>query len=183
MHGQRIHPRHPPSSHSSPALLLRLPGCLALLQALLSKPLSLLRLVDLLKFWLASRMAATERAKARAWQEQTLKYGTLVPDDTIAILLGLVFCIICPLIAPVALAYFCVASLVWKYQVLYVYQQEYQSGGKASEAVQALLCVVQRGGVGWGLGMGSLSCCCSWMPAALPGQVHWFLSCRVLRTA
>ena len=59
-------------------------------QALLARPLSLLRLLDLAKFWLLSRLAATERAKARHWQNQTLSWGTLVPDDTIALLLGLV---------------------------------------------------------------------------------------------
>ncbi len=62
----------------------------ALLQGLLSKPLSLLRLADLVKFWLKSRLAATQRARARLWQDQTLEWGTVVPDDTIAALLGLV---------------------------------------------------------------------------------------------
>lgn len=61
-------------------------------QVLLSKPLSLLRLGDLVKWWLRSGLAPTARARARLWQEQTLQYGTLVPDDTIAMLLGLVSC-------------------------------------------------------------------------------------------
>lgn len=41
-----------------------------------------------------------------------------------------VFCLICPLITGVALLYFAAALAVWKYQLLYVYRQDYQSGGK-----------------------------------------------------
>lgn len=41
-----------------------------------------------------------------------------------------VFCLVCPLIAPVALAYFAVALCVQKYHLLYVWSAQYQSGGK-----------------------------------------------------
>lgn len=83
--------------------------CTTLLQALLSKPLRLLRLlpctsaagaavqaaepaapVDLVKFWVRSRLAATQRARERLWRDQRLSWGTLVPDGTMALLLGLV---------------------------------------------------------------------------------------------
>ncbi|GAB4818294.1 hypothetical protein N2152v2_005340 [Parachlorella kessleri] len=111
-----------------------------LLQGLLSKPLSLLRLADLVKFWLKSRLAATQRARARLWQDQTLEWGTVVPDDTIAALLGLVFCTICPLITPIAFVYFAITLTVYKYQLLYVYRQEYQSGGKVWTRVFTQLC-------------------------------------------
>jgi hypothetical protein len=59
-------------------------------QGLLSKPLSLLRVLDLAKYWVMTALAATERARARLWQDQRVSWGTLVPDDTIAVLLGLV---------------------------------------------------------------------------------------------
>lgn len=36
-------------------------------------------------------------------------------DDTIAVLLGLAFCLICPIIAPMAAAYFGIVHLVQKY--------------------------------------------------------------------
>lgn len=82
-----------------------------MLQALLAKPLSLLRLFGLVMFWLRTRLAATERAKAQVWQDQRATYGGLIPDDTIAMLLGLVFCIICPIIAPMVLLYMAVVEI------------------------------------------------------------------------
>ncbi|KAK9804434.1 hypothetical protein WJX72_012500 [[Myrmecia] bisecta] len=100
------------------------------LQGFSAKPLNFLRIVGLVLFWIQSKLAATERAKARLWQNQTMAYGDQVPDHTIAILLGLVFCIINPLICPVALVYFIVTSITEKYNLLYVFQPKYQSGGK-----------------------------------------------------
>lgn len=48
------------------------------LQALAATPVGFLRIVGLVLFWLLSRIAATERAKARLWQRQTMKYGPIV---------------------------------------------------------------------------------------------------------
>ncbi|KAI7841239.1 hypothetical protein COHA_005076 [Chlorella ohadii] len=89
-----------------------------MLQALLAKPLSLLRLWDLVVYWLRSRLAATERAKARAWSDQCAIYGGLIPGrhDTVTMLLGLVFCLI------------------------YVKGEQYQSGGQAWPRVLDQLC-------------------------------------------
>ncbi|KAL4447960.1 hypothetical protein ABPG75_005179 [Micractinium tetrahymenae] len=111
-----------------------------MLQALLAKPLSLLRLPGLVVFWLRHRLAATERAKARVWEEQQQTYGGLIPDDTISLLLGLVFSLVCPIIAPMALIYFLVVFTVWKYQLLYVKSQRYQSGGQAWTRVFTQVC-------------------------------------------
>ena len=51
-------------------------------------------------------------------------------NDTIILLIGLVYCVIQPIIAPLALIYFAVGVLVWKYQVVYVYVPFFESGGK-----------------------------------------------------
>ena len=53
-----------------------------------------------------------------------------IPDHIIALLLGLTFCVISPLIAPVALIYYAVVTIIAKYQLVYVYAQRFQSGGK-----------------------------------------------------
>jgi hypothetical protein len=82
------------------------------LRALLTVPLTILRVVPLALFWVKSRLASTERAKARLWQRQLFSYGTVVPDDTMVFLLGLTFAAICPIIAPVALVYFTTTYLV-----------------------------------------------------------------------
>ena len=59
-----------------------------------------------------------------------MSFGSEVPDHTMAILLGLGFSVCAPLIAPIGLLYFLVSLLIGKYQMLYVFTQSYQSGGK-----------------------------------------------------
>jgi hypothetical protein len=54
------------------------------------QPIGLLRFVPLVLFWVFSKLASTERAKARLWQNQEIKYGTLIPGDSIMMLLGVV---------------------------------------------------------------------------------------------
>ena len=53
-----------------------------------------------------------------------------VPQHTITILLGLVFCIMNPIISPVCLIYFLIVTGTEKYNLLYVYTYQYQSGGR-----------------------------------------------------
>jgi hypothetical protein len=102
------------------------------LRALFTVPFSILRLVPFIIFWVKTKfLASTERAKARLWQNQMFSYGTIVPGDTIVILLGLTFCIICPIIAPAALVYFTTAYIVRKHNLVYVFRQPYQAGGMA----------------------------------------------------
>ena len=81
-------------------------------------------------YWVASLCASTERAKARLWKHQYIDYGYEIPDHCMALLLGLTFCVISPLIAPIALLYFVVNSIIGKYTLIYVYAERFQSGGK-----------------------------------------------------
>ncbi|KAL3133713.1 hypothetical protein ABBQ32_008207 [Trebouxia sp. C0010 RCD-2024] len=101
-----------------------------LIQAFIKSPLQLLRLPGLIIFWLKYRFATTPRQKAAVWQDTRLKYGTNVANDTIIMLIGLVYCVIQPIIAPLALIYFGIGVLIWKYQVVYVYVPLVESGGK-----------------------------------------------------
>lgn len=101
-----------------------------LIGGFLESAFGIMRFIPLIIFWVKSRfLAGTERAKARLWQDQKMTYGTLLPDNTISLLLGLVFCIICPVITPVACFYFAMQYLVWKYQLIYTYGNAYQTGG------------------------------------------------------
>ena len=52
-----------------------------------------------------------------------------VANHTIAILLGLIYCIIQPVIAPVVMFYCLIALGVAKYQAIYVLRPAYESGG------------------------------------------------------
>ena len=79
----------------------------------MGNPIKLLRIVPLIIFWVKSKISATERAKARCWQNQDQDFGRLLPSDMLTMLLGLVFCTICPLITVAALIYFATTYLTW----------------------------------------------------------------------
>lgn len=87
---------------------------------------------ELVMYWIGALCSSTERAKARLWKHQYIDYGYEIPDNVMALLLGLTFCIISPLIAPIALLYFVVNSIIGKYTLIYVYAERFQSGGKVS---------------------------------------------------
>lgn len=53
-----------------------------------------------------------------------------LPQHTITILLGLVFCVMNPIICPMCLIYFLITTGTEKYNLLYVYTSEYESGGQ-----------------------------------------------------
>eukprot|EP00210_Caulerpa_lentillifera_P000603 g584.t1 len=94
-----------------------------------------LNLTNLIKLWLLTRFAGTERAKARVWSNQTIEYGDLVPSHTFIILLGLAFSVVNPIVLPVTLLYFIAMKITWTYNMVYIYSEEYQSGGRLWEYV------------------------------------------------
>lgn len=94
-----------------------------------------LNIINLVKLWLMSRFAGTERAKARIWSEQTLEYGEEVPNHTFIILLGLGFSVVNPIVLPCALLYFIAMKITWTYNMVYIYIEQYQSGGRLWEYV------------------------------------------------
>ena len=53
-----------------------------------------------------------------------------VPNHTMTILFGLVFCVINPLLPAMCIVYFIVAFLTEKYNMLYIERPRYQSGGQ-----------------------------------------------------
>jgi len=111
------------------------------LRALFIVPFSILRLVPFIIFWVKTKfLASTERAKARLWQKQMFSYGKFVANDNIVVLLGLAFCVICPIIAPVALVYFTTSYIVRKYNLVYVFRQPYQAGAMAWTRIFYQIC-------------------------------------------
>lgn len=62
-----------------------------------------------------------------------------MPDHTIVILLGIVFSCVNPLLCVAACLYFCVVWLLNKYDMLYVWQETYQAGGKVNASAAAVI--------------------------------------------
>lgn len=100
------------------------------IKALFAPAFKNLRLIPFIIFAIRSKLSATERSKARLWSEQYQVYGVEVPQLTMVLLLGLVFCGINPLIPPTCLLYFVVVLFFQKYRVMYVARPSYQTGGK-----------------------------------------------------
>ncbi|KIZ05265.1 Uncharacterized protein RSN1 [Monoraphidium neglectum] len=97
---------------------------------LIGRSLGLLRLFGLLIYAIRSAFAGTPRARARAWQLQTCAFGGRIPDQTIIMLLGIVFSCIQPLILVSMLIFFAMSLLVEKYNFVYVFRRRFESGGR-----------------------------------------------------
>lgn len=97
-----------------------------------------------------------------------------VANDTIIMLIGLVYCVIQPIIAPLALIYFAIGVLIWKYQVVYVYVPLVESGGK----VWVLLCPEVQVHL---IALAACHCMCLASPVWPPTSPTARLSCQWLR--
>lgn len=59
----------------------------------------------------------------------SLRYAGFYNQVMQTYLFGFAFCVVTPLMAPVALAYFFTAWLAARYCVLYIFERNYESGG------------------------------------------------------
>ncbi|GIL54578.1 hypothetical protein Vafri_10327 [Volvox africanus] len=100
-----------------------------LINGLGAKSMSFIRLPNFVIFWILSKFAGSPRARQRMWMYQYTSNGTTVVDHTIALLLGLTFSCINPIVCPVALAYFVVNFVGETYNNVYVYRRQYESAG------------------------------------------------------
>jgi hypothetical protein len=98
--------------------------------ALIGRSLGLLRPGGLLLFAARTAFAGTARARARSWQLQVTAFGPRIPDMTIVLLLTLVFSCIQPLVVVAGLIFFATSLLVEKYNLVYVFRREFESGGR-----------------------------------------------------
>lgn len=102
---------------------------LLLIEGLIGEPMGLLNVVSLAIFWIKTIIASTERSKERAIPVETTQYGKEIPFSTIAILLGLSFSILFPIMAPAVVVYFTAVYIARKYILCYREITPYQSGG------------------------------------------------------
>ncbi|EFJ43788.1 ERD4-related membrane protein [Volvox carteri f. nagariensis] len=93
------------------------------------KSFAFIRLPNFVIYWILSKFAGSPAARQRMWMFQWTNNGTTVVDHTIAMMLGLTFSCINPIVCPAALAYFLVNFLGETYNNVYVYRRQYESGG------------------------------------------------------
>jgi hypothetical protein len=71
----------------------------------------------------------TQRELDQIYRAENVQYGWEFPTQLLVIVIVFTYAVICPIILPFGLLYFLGALLVYKKQVLYVYQPVYESGG------------------------------------------------------
>jgi hypothetical protein len=99
------------------------------MQGLSRAPVQLLRLPQLVLYLLQLQLADSPRQRKRLWANQQQLLGRVLPLHTLTLLLGLVFCVASPLIAPFTLLYFVSSSVCQRYMWLYVYRHPYEGAG------------------------------------------------------
>jgi len=70
-----------------------------------------------------------DRDVAMTWTAKSIRYGREIPIHLLIFLLGATYSVASPGILPYCAAYFAIFWIVRKYQVLYVYERCYESGG------------------------------------------------------
>lgn len=71
----------------------------------------------------------TQRELDEIYRPENVQYGWEFPAQLLVIMIVFTYAVICPVILPVGLLYYCFSLIVYKKQVLYVYQPVYESGG------------------------------------------------------
>ncbi|XP_022759718.1 CSC1-like protein At4g02900 isoform X1 [Durio zibethinus] len=90
----------------------------------------ILRLVPLVMFHLKNTfLVKTEQDREQAMDPGCLDFATSEPRIQLYILLGLVYSAVTPVLLPFIIIFFAFSYLVFRHQVINVYDQRYESGG------------------------------------------------------
>ncbi|KAK4776574.1 hypothetical protein SAY86_005262 [Trapa natans] len=88
-----------------------------------------LRLVPLIIFHLKnSFLVKTDKDREQAMDPGCLTFATSEPRIQLYFLLGFVYCVITPILLPFIIVFFAFAYLVFRHQIINVYDQKYESG-------------------------------------------------------
>ncbi|KAG9149815.1 hypothetical protein Leryth_023640 [Lithospermum erythrorhizon] len=89
----------------------------------------ILRLVPLIIFHLKNTfLVKTERDREQAMDPGSLNYSQTEPRIQLYFLLGLVYAVITPILLPFIIVFFAFSYLVFRHQIINVYDQKYESG-------------------------------------------------------
>ncbi|PKA67154.1 DNA-directed RNA polymerase III subunit RPC2 [Apostasia shenzhenica] len=100
----------------------------------------ILRLKPLIIFHLKNTfLVKTERDREQAMDPGSLDFATSEPRIQLYFLLGLVYSVVTPFLLPFIVVFFGLSYLVFRHQIINVYNQEYESGGAFWPAVQRRL--------------------------------------------
>ncbi|KAJ4728550.1 calcium permeable stress-gated cation channel 1 [Melia azedarach] len=90
----------------------------------------ILRLKPLVIFHLKNMfLVKTERDRERAMDPGSMDFPETIPSLQLYFLLGIVYAVITPILLPFILVFFALAYLVYRHQIINVYNQRYESAG------------------------------------------------------
>jgi len=75
-------------------------------------------------------LANTPRDRALLWASRSVRYGREYGSLLLIFLISIAYSVVSPIILPITLAFFLLAWLIWRYQMLYVFVRKYESGGR-----------------------------------------------------
>ncbi|KAI3460859.1 hypothetical protein Pfo_017522 [Paulownia fortunei] len=89
----------------------------------------IIRVVPLIKFHLKNTfLVKTEWDREQAMDPGSLNFATTEPRIQLYFLLGLVYSVITPLILPFIIVFFAFSYMIYRHQIINVYDQKYESG-------------------------------------------------------
>ncbi|XVF52263.1 hypothetical protein PTKIN_Ptkin05aG0005100 [Pterospermum kingtungense] len=89
----------------------------------------ILRLKPLVIFHLKNMfLVKTERDREKAMDPGSVDYPETLPSLQLYFLLGIVYAVVTPILLPFILVFFALAYLVYRHQIINVYNQQYESG-------------------------------------------------------
>ncbi|KAL3626062.1 hypothetical protein CASFOL_029611 [Castilleja foliolosa] len=89
----------------------------------------IIRLVPLIKFHLKNTLfVRTDWDKELAMEPGCLDFATTEPQIQLYFLLGLVYSVVTPLILPFIIVFFAFSFVIYRHQIINVYDQKYESG-------------------------------------------------------
>ena len=108
---------------------------LLVVKTLTAVPIEMLRIWPLLtvlgfKSCVDKKKCTRRELRTGVFEDYQMCYGWLYPSLLMVLMILTTYMCIAPLLSPCAVAYFASAYVMYKYQMLYVYINEYQSGGK-----------------------------------------------------
>ncbi|OVA09754.1 protein of unknown function DUF221 [Macleaya cordata] len=91
----------------------------------------ILRLKPLIIFHLKNFfLVKTEKDREEAMDAGSLGFNTGEPQIQLYFLVGLVYCVVTPILLPFIIVFFALAYVVYRHQIINVYNQEYESGAQ-----------------------------------------------------
>ena len=113
---------------------------LLLVKTLVSVPIEMLRVWPLLQVYAVKYFRSKEKMTRRelregAFADLPLDYGWIYPNLLFVMMITTTYSCIAPFIMPISAVYFGFVYLMYRYQLMYVYVNKYQSGGDMWYAV------------------------------------------------